>query len=141
MVLEVIEEELRTTKAEGGSLPTGLTIEHIMPQSWRGVWPGPEPGVEPEDPEERRDRLLDSLGNLTLVNQPLNSALSNGPWESKRKGLDEHSTLFLNKDLLEHSGDDGWDEDAIHARARRLHKAFVKAWPHFADIGANRAAM
>ena len=79
-----------------------------MPRSWRGVWPVPEPGVGSEDPEERRDRLLDSLGNLTLVNQPLNSALSNGPWENKRKGLDGHSTLFLNKDLLEHSGDDGW---------------------------------
>ena len=140
MVLEVIEEELRTTKAEGRAVPTELTIEHIMPRSWRGVWPGPEPGVGPEGPEERRDRLLDSLGNLTLVNQPLNSALSNGPWVSKRKGLLGHSTLFLNKDLLERSGDDAWDEEAIHARATRLHRAFVKAWPHFADIGTGQAA-
>ena len=107
MVLEVIEEELRTTKSEGGGVPTDLTIEHIMPRSWRGAWPGPEPGLGPEGPEERRDRLLDSLGNLTLVNQPLNSALSNGPWASKRQRLLEHSTLFLNKDLLEHSQDRG----------------------------------
>lgn len=139
MVLGVVEAELRTTKAEGGRLPTGLTIEHIMPQRWRGVWPNPKPRVGPEDSEERRDRVLDSLGNLTLVSQPLNSALSNGPWEMKRKGLSEHSTLFLNKDLLEHSGDDGWDEDAIHARAVRIHRAFVKAWPHGADICAARA--
>ena len=137
MVLEVIEKELRTTKAEGGAVPTGLTIEHIMPRSWRGVWPEPGVGLEAE---ERRDRLLDSLGNLTLVNQPLNSALSNGPWASKRKGLCGHSTLFLNKNLLEHSGDDGWDEDAIHARATRLRRAFVKAWPHVADIGTGGAA-
>lgn len=64
----------------------------------------------------------------------------NGPWASKRKGLLEHSTLFLNKDLLEHSGSDAWDEEAIRARATRLHRAFVKAWPHFADIGTGRAA-
>ena len=44
MVLEGIEHELRTTKAEGGAVPTELTIEHIMPRSWRGVWPEPEPG-------------------------------------------------------------------------------------------------
>ena len=139
IVLEGIEEELRTTKAEGGGVPTGLTIEHIMPRSWRGVWPEPEPREDPEGPHARRHRLLDSLGNLTLVNQPLNSALSNGPWASKREGLLAHSTLFLNKDLLEHSGDIVWDEEAIHARATRLHRAFVKVWPHFAGIGAAAA--
>ena len=110
-----------------------------MPRSWRGAWPGPETGLGAEGPEERRDRLLDSLGNLTLVNQPLNSALSNGPWASKRKGLLEHSTLFLNKDLLEHSQNHAWDEEAIRDRATRLHRAFVKAWPHSADIGTGSA--
>ena len=35
--------------------------------------------------------------------------------------------------FLEHSGDDQWDEEAIHARAVRLHGAFVNTWPHFAD--------
>ncbi|MDE2806309.1 MAG: DUF262 domain-containing protein [Gemmatimonadota bacterium] len=140
MVLEGVEEELRTTKSEGMGVPPELTIEHIMPRSWRGAWPGPETGLGPESPEERRDRLLDSLGNLTLVNQPLNSALSNGPWPSKRKGLAGHSTLFLNKDLLDHSQDRAWDEEAIRARAMRLHKLFVKAWPHSTDIGTGSEA-
>ena len=140
MVLEVVEEELRTTKSEGRGVPPELTIEHIMPRSWRGVWPQPETGLGPESPEERRDRLLDSLGNLTLVNQPLNSAMSNGPWPSKRKGLAGHSTLFLNKDLLEHSRDQTWDEEAIRARATRLHRAFVRAWPYSTDIGNGSTA-
>lgn len=140
LVLEVIELRLRTCFTEHELEPfqsKALTIEHIMPQSWRGSWPAPEPwhqlGAIPENPEERRDRLLDSLGNLTLVTRPLNSALSNGPWHDKREALNEHSTLFLNKDLLRHPGPDRWDEEAIHARARRLHEAFVKAWPHYAD--------
>ena len=136
IVLEGIEEELMTAKSEGGRCPTDLTIEHIMPKQWRAHWPDPKPQDGPEGPEEMRDRLLDSLGNLTLVTQPLNSALSNGPWESKRRALSKHSTLFLNKDLLEHSEGVGWDEEAIHARAARLHKAFVKVWPHSADIAA-----
>ncbi len=131
MVLETIEEELRTPNPKVERwIPTRLTIEHIMPRSWHRDWPEPVPSNGWEDPEERRNRLLDSLGNLTLVNQPLNSALSNSPWEVKRKELRKHSTLFLNKDLLEHSGYDGWDEDAILDRARRLHEAFIRAWPH-----------
>ena len=66
--------------------------------------------------------MLDSLGNLTLLTQPLNSELSNGPWADKRKGISRHSTLFLNKDLLEHSsGDDQWDEEAEVGR-------FVSDW-------------
>ncbi len=137
MVLEGIEQELRTTKAEDQTVPKGLTIEHVMPRSWRANWPQPKPGAGPEGPEDRRWRLLDSLGNLTLLTQPLNSELSNGPWADKRKGISCHSTLFLNKDLLEHSSEnDQWDEEAIHNRATRLHRAFVKAWPHFADTGA-----
>ena len=112
-----------------------------MPRSWRAKWPQPKPGTGPEGPEDRRWRLLDSLGNLTLLTQPLNSELSNGPWADKRKGISCHSTLFLNKDLLRHSSrDDQWDEEGIHVRATRLHRAFVKAWPHFAEIGAAGAA-
>ena len=130
MVLGGTEEELRTTKAEDQAVASDLTIEHTRPRSWRGVRPRPEPGVEPEGPEERRDRLLDSLGKPTHVTQPPNSALSNGSWVSKRKGLVDHSTLFLNKDLLAHTGDDEWDEEAIHARATRLRRAFVSAWSH-----------
>lgn len=139
IVLEGIEEALWTTKSEGGRRQTALTIEHIMPRSWQGHWPDPEPTDGPEEPDERRNRLLDSLGNLTLVTQPLNSSLSNGPWADKRKGLLGHSTLFLNKDLLEHSQDHVWDEEAIYARAKRLHRAFVKAWPHGTDMGPGSA--
>lgn len=139
MVLDGIEEALWTTKSEGGQRQAQLTIKHIMPRGWRGHWPDPEPTGGPEEPDERRNRLLDSLGNLTLVTQPLNSSLSNGPWGDKRKGLLGHSTLFLNKDLLEHSQDHVWDEDAIYARAKRLHGAFAKAWPYGADIDAGFA--
>ena len=135
MVLEAIEEELMTSKAERGVTSAALTIEHIMPRGWRAVWPRPGPVAHGrEDPDERRDRMVDSLGNLTLVSGSLNSALSNGPWHNKRNALGQHSTLFLNKDLLDHSGMTSWDESAIEARAMRLHSAFVRAWPDAAGI-------
>ena len=127
IVLEGIEAELRTGMAESKAAPRGLTIEHVMPQRWQQHWP-PDPEDEHYS-EERRNRFVHSVGNLTLVNQPLNSALSNAPWEEKRVTLNDHTTLFLNKDLLDNAPD-VWDEDAIKARARRLFQAAARVWPH-----------
>ena len=39
MVLEGIEEELRTEKAEGREVSGNLHIEHVMPQTWQEKWP------------------------------------------------------------------------------------------------------
>lgn len=67
------------------------------------------------------------MGNLTLVTQPLNLAMSNGPWSQKRPELDK-SVLHLNKDLLDHAPEQ-WDEDAILARGQRLYETALKVWP------------
>ena len=126
IVLEGIEAELRTNWAESQSVPSNLTIEHIMPQNWRSNWPLVE---NTDDTARTRDRLVHSIGNLTLVNQRLNSSLSNAPWSDKAGTLARFSTLYLNKTLLD-SNPDVWDEAAIAARARRLYQAAIKVWPH-----------
>ena len=138
ILLEGIEEELRTDKAESESVPRNLTIEHIMPQQWQENWglqqvPSPLDVESEFDATERRNSLIHSIGNLTLVNKKLNPALSNAPWEEKQAGLSEHSTLFLNKVLLTNAPD-VWDEDAIKTRARRLFQAAAKVWPHADNI-------
>ena len=129
LVLEGIEERLRSPKAEESTAPRGLTIEHVMPQEWRKRWQPPSGSEDPEEAAEQRDRLVHSIGNLTFVNQRLNSAMSNAPWLEKRVELAKHSTLFLNKRLLENAGD-VWDESAIEARAKRLAKVATEVWPH-----------
>ena len=136
MVLEGVEEELRTDKAEDRIAPRNLTIEHIMPRQWRQHWAPPFAGDDVEERRraaEKRDRLIHSIGNLTLVNNRLNPALSNAPWEEKRETLNEHFTLFLNKDLLAEAPD-VWDEVAIEERAKRLCHAATRVWPHADDI-------
>ena len=133
MILEAIEEELRTDKAESQSVSRRLTIEHTMPLKWGTHW-SLVAGVENEAEQiESRDQLIHTIGNLTLVNNRLNTALSNAPWEDKRVTLNEHSTLFLNKDLLANAPE-VWDESAIKERAKRLCLIATKVWPHADSI-------
>ena len=129
MVLEGIEVELRTDKAESQEVPSNLHIEHVMPQTWHPNWPLPSEMAEDEEAVVDRDRMIHTIGNLTLVNGRLNSSLSNAPWDSKRGILADHSVLFLNKRLV-NKGPKVWDETAIEKRAKWLHKRAVRIWPH-----------
>jgi hypothetical protein len=133
LILQGIEGDLRTAWAESQSVPRDLHIEHVMPQGWQSDrWPLPINDDE-DATMARRNRLIHSIGNLTLVNQRLNSALSNAPWHDKRKTLDRHTVLFLNKDLLANAPS-GWDETTIADRGKRLHQTAVRVWPHAASI-------
>ncbi|MDD9999836.1 MAG: DUF262 domain-containing HNH endonuclease family protein [Rhodospirillaceae bacterium] len=131
MVLEGIEEALRTNKAESGDVPSNLHIEHVMPQTWHSNWPLPDDAED--EAVANRDQMIHTVGNLTLVNGRLNSSLSNAPWDSKRKTLCDHSVLFLNKRLV-NKGPDDWDESAIKKRGKWLHKRAIEVWPYGADI-------
>ena len=84
MVLEAIEDSLRSQKSEEEHASRGkLTIEHVLPQQWQKHWPL-LPGTDLVESE--RERVLHSLGNLTLVNNKLNPTLSNGPWPKEAGG-------------------------------------------------------
>ena len=129
LVLEGIEEALRkSSMSEQTSVPENLTIEHVMPRSWAANWPLP-PSVDAEYAASNRNRMIHTIGNLTLTDGRLNSALSNAPWEQKRQTLAKHSILRLNHRLLAESKDKDWDEDFIQARSRRMAKLVAKVWP------------
>lgn len=68
------------------------------------------------------------LGNLTLVTQRLNSALSNAAWTTKRGTLNQYSVLMLNQRLID-AWPDRWDEDAIDQRGRQLAEVICRVWP------------
>jgi hypothetical protein len=110
----------------------GLTIEHVMPQTWQTHWPLPD-GTDPMT----RDALVQNIGNLTLVNDRLNPSLSNGPWSSgtnpKRHQLGQHSKLELNRHLLELAGET-WDDDSIVVRAEQLFDVAKSVWPSAATL-------
>lgn len=97
-----------------------LSIEHLMPQRWREHWGEPPAGITPEE----REVLVNSFGNLTLVTQRLNSHLSNGPWEAKRRAIFQHSALPLNRGLPE-----SWDDETIRERSREIGGTICQVWP------------
>ena len=129
IVLEGIEAGLRTNKAGDQSVPQELTIEHVMPRAWRrrSLWSLPADVEDEAKAGANRDRLIHTMGNLTLANGRLNTSLSNRPWEEKRAELHDHITLFLNKDLVK---EQEWNEERIEARARQLAQVAIKVWPH-----------
>jgi uncharacterized protein with ParB-like and HNH nuclease domain/alkylated DNA nucleotide flippase Atl1 len=99
------------------------TIEHVMPQNeklsreWQAM-------LGPDWPDIQ-DRLLHTLGNLTLTGY--NPELSDRPFPIKRDmpGGFKDSHLQLNKGLAEL---EAWDEAGIIARAEKLADQAVGLW-------------
>jgi hypothetical protein len=144
MLLEAIEDHLRGWRdgkpgLGGERVSRGkLAIEHVMPRKWQQHWP-----VENSSDEEDRDRLIHTLGNLTLLTGKLNSSVSNGPWSgpnSKKAGLEGHDVLILNRDLLKKAGE-AWTEDAIRGRTQELVRFITEIWPVPPDHRSGFAAI
>lgn len=143
-VLEAIESAKRLKFQESTQLSTNLTVEHLLPSEWEEHWPLPN-GERPTSDEiryakyfseendshvgqiVRRNRLLHTFGNLTILTQPLNSKINNGPWKAKRDELNNHSVLVMNREI---SMEDHWGEDQIEARGQALFEIACKIWPY-----------
>lgn len=130
-ILWELELATRTAFAERLDPPAELSIEHVLPQAWGLGWPtlsGRGLTWESADEEaEERNRALHRLSNLTLITGVLNSALSNGSFETKRSKLNEHSLLALNKEIV---GYDKWDEGSMAQRGERLSELALTVWPY-----------
>ena len=149
LLLTALEISSRTNKQEKDlvriSLNNTLTVEHVMPQSFKAdEWPYSEHEVSElkkletnqkdldsrlQELKSRRSILLHSLGNLTLLTQPLNSGVSNGPFREKRPEVTKQSLLILNSYFQRFSDNDTWDEDKILERGKLLAEMAIKVWP------------
>lgn len=123
MLLEAIEDAYRRGTNQPQVPRRGYPIEHILPQKWPEHWP-----VDGDEAEEIRAEHVHRLGNLTLLTTSLNSKVSNGPWPSKRQGLQAHDTLLLNSRLLS-TADDTWDEAGIDSRTEAMIDVLLATWP------------
>ena len=129
MVLEAVEDYRRgwhgIAEGLGGErVARGkYHIEHVMPRKWQVNWP-----LSSDTSEQDRERLLHTVGNLTLLTGKLNSKVSNSAWPSKRIALTEHDVLKLNSDLLSSAGET-WTEQQIRTRTQSVTAAILAIWP------------
>ena len=79
---------------------------------------------EQETEERARQRVVDTIGNLTLLTSPLNASIGNGPINEKLVAIGDHSLLRLNKAIRVEG--DHWTENEILGRGRELFQ-FAKA--------------
>jgi hypothetical protein len=140
-LLSEIELAKRGKKQEDKSLPETLTVEHILPQTWRQHWPMGD--AQPTDADfnqaifavleddsavgriVRRNRMKQTLGNLTLVTQSFNSGVSNLAFDVKRQEFEDQSILMLTKDFVKKKS---WNEEEIAARGKLLFERASRVW-------------
>lgn len=138
MVLRAIERHIRTRRNEAISLPDFLSVEHLLPQKGsRDDYPLSCDGlaVGEETAEQCRDRLIHTLGNLTLLTTELNSSASNGPFPVKVQKIVADSDLRLNA-WLRNEPPRSWDERSIVARGEELFASALQIWPMPTDASA-----
>lgn len=110
---------------------SGLSIEHIMPQTLTEWWRS-HIGA---DAEETYELYVHTLGNLTLTGY--NPELSNSEFD-KKKALLLESKLAMNREV---AGRDAWRKEEIEARAESLACRAIEVWPSFAPNAGSRAVV
>lgn len=126
MLLSAVDQHLHATATRTESVDidySTLTVEHVMPQSWRSHWP--LPGDQDGAGAIGRDQAVQRIGNLTLITGSLNSEQSHGDWDKKREALKKHSVLRINAEL---TALDRWDESTIDARSLWLGQQVAAIW-------------
>jgi hypothetical protein len=122
-----------------------LHLEHLLPDSWYEYWFLPDGGKVTEadanrlvlltdnDPQaqlrdlvRRRQALKNTIGNLTVLNGPLNMELQNFAWDTKKDAIKEVTQLRMNFDLI---AMDQWDEQRIEARSNQIAAIAIATWP------------
>lgn len=131
MLLSALELQLRTRRNEAVSLPASLSVEHLLPQ--KGAlddypYADPMPRKDSESDDLCRERLIHTIGNLTLLTSELNASASNAAFTRKALKLVEDSDLRLNA-WLRVSPPTAWSETEIVERGEKLFDTALEVWP------------
>jgi hypothetical protein len=80
-------------------------------------------------PQEKRDQLVHTIGNLTLLTQALNSTVSNGPFPQKCAAIGQNSNLRINAPFRG-AAIKAWNEKSIVQRSEALFDRAKTIWPY-----------
>lgn len=130
-ILYLIEKTIRRDNMQATSLKplSEYSVEHILPKKWRNNWNQLQ--LSEEDAKER-DRILLTLGNLTLITKQLNSSIRDSNWQDKKRGSDGHNGLVeFTKGIetfSEYVDRENWSEMDIKERAQKLVGYALEVW-------------
>lgn len=107
------------------------SLEHVMPKKWGNNWN--KNNSLNEKQKKKRDEILRTLGNLTIITKRLNSSISDADWETKKVGKGNHKGLneYANgiEIFSEYLSKTDWNEECIKERANELYDLSVnKVW-------------
>lgn len=142
-------------KHDNSKLQYSFTLEHIIPNSWQRNWGNVDiyditngelfNGTDEEKVKYRKNTVK-NLGNMILLNQSLNSSVSNNRFDVKINGIQGKqngyrfcSSMELTKEIIlaYDNGETLWDERNIVKRKNNLLELFFKIWPNFSDEVVN----
>ena len=127
-VAKRIHEEEGYSKTMEFAPKESLSVEHVAPQSWERHWQTDLNVGTSEEDRWRMRQIVNRIGNLTLVTQPMNSKLRDNPWSFKADLLREDN-LEMNLRLLDDMEGDVWNESEIDRRSRQLAAYVTEIWP------------
>jgi len=144
-ILLEVEQSIRGSKQEQVKfLNSGLTIEHLLPQNWFEYWPLEGDAISEDDFKisvhavmtetdkngkyhkiENRNKMLHTIGNLTILTSSLNPSVSNSSFDIKKQEIGLQSTVILNTYFQDKPI---WDEEQIQKRSQYLYDQIRKIW-------------
>jgi Protein of unknown function DUF262/Protein of unknown function (DUF1524) len=92
------------------------TIEHILPQNPGSSWP--------EISQEIHKRIVDRVGNYTLLEKRLNAGIANDRFEEKQK-VYKQSIYQMTRDLTDPTE---WNEEELNRRQRKMAEIAKTIW-------------
>lgn len=99
-----------------------------MPKKWRNHWSFSGDKAA----GDARDRILLTLGNLTIITQSLNASIRDADWPTKKAGQGDRGGLQAYAEGIEtlspYLEEDVWDESTIRQRANFLCNKALETW-------------
>lgn len=130
-VLYLIESKIRNQDFHSTQLLgiSKYSLEHLMPKKWKNHWAFSGDSLA----AEARDRLLLTLGNLTMITQNLNASIRDADWATKKSGKGNRGGLKEYAEGIEIFSkclnEPVWDENTIQTRADKLAAWALQVWP------------
>jgi len=131
-ILFLMETRLRSGRPHATKLYPfeEYSLEHLMPKKYEKNWPL----IDGYD-EDARKFLINTLGNMAILPQRLNSSISNAKWKVKKEGNKKQngiayyaSDLVTLKNVIKKKD---WNETTIIERAEWLAEVAVRIWPSY----------